>query len=135
MPGYRADPTRPDKAKAIAGVTAVYAIIVGAALVMPADSPLRLGTQDPTVLIDINELPEPQPPPETQPGKAEEEEGAAGKKADPTPVVTPKPRIEVPAKSPVAAAPISQLLPSRGERGGADATPSIVQWRRASVSA
>ena len=107
MPSYRADPTRPDKAKAITGVIAVYAIIIGAALLMPADSPLRLGTQDPTVLIDINELPEPQSPPETQPGKAEKEEGAAGKKADPTPVVTPKPRIEVPAKSPVVAAPVA----------------------------
>ena len=107
MPAYRAEPTRPDKAKAIAGVAIVYAVIVGAALMMPSDSPLRIGDQPPTVLIDVKELPEPQPPPEEEPGKAEEEEGAAGRKAEPTPVVAPKPRIEVPAKPPIAAAPVA----------------------------
>jgi len=107
MPGYRAEPSRPDKAKAIAGIFVVYAVIIGAALMMPADSPLRLGDNEPTVLIDVNELPEPQPPPQQEPGKVEQEEGAAGKKAEPTPIVAPKPAIEVPAKPPVAAAPIA----------------------------
>ena len=107
MPRYSAEPTRPDRAKAIAGVIAVYAAIVGAVLMMPADSPLRVGESDPTVLIDVRELPEPQPPPEEDPGKAELEEGAAGKKAEPTPVVAPKPAIEVPARPPVVAAPIA----------------------------
>lgn len=107
MPNYRADPSRPDKAKAIAGVVAVYAVMIGAALLMPSDSPLRIGENEPTVLIDVNQLPEPQPPPEEEPGKAEEEEGAAGKKAEPTPVVAPKPKLVVPAKSPVVAAPIA----------------------------
>ena len=102
---YRAEPTRPDKAKAIAGIIIVYAAIGAAVLLVPSDSPLRIGEQEPTDLIDIQELPEP-PPPE-EPGKAEEEEGAAGKKAEPTPIVAPKPRIEVPAKPPVAAAPIA----------------------------
>lgn len=103
---YRSQPSGADKAKAAFGVIAVYALIIGAALLMPADSPLRVGNE-PTVLIDINELPEPQPPPEEQPGKAEEEEGAAGKKAEPTPVVAPEPEIEVPSRSPVAAAPVA----------------------------
>jgi protein TonB len=107
MPGYSADPTRPDKAKAIAGVALVYALIVGAALLMPSDSPIRIGEDEPTVLIDVKELPEPQPPPPEEPGKAELEEGAAGKKAEPTPVVAPKPAIELPAKPPVVAAPIA----------------------------
>lgn len=107
MSSYRAEPSRPDKAKAIAAVAAVYAAIIGAVLLMPGDSPLRVGENQPTVLIDIKELPEPQPPPEEQPGKAEEEEGAAGKKAEPTPVVAPKPVIEVPAKPPIVAAPIA----------------------------
>ena len=105
MSSYRADPSRPDKAKAITAVAGVYAVIIAAVLLMPADSPLRIGESTPTVLIDVKELPEPQPPPEEQPGKAEEEEGAAGKKAEPTPVVAPKPVIEVPAKPPVTAAP------------------------------
>ena len=107
MPGYRAEPSRPDKVKAIGGIVVVYAVIAGAVLMMPADSPLRMGEGEPTVLIDVKELPEPQPPPLEEPGKAEEEEGAAGKKAEPTPVVAPKPRIEVPARPPVAAAPIA----------------------------
>ena len=106
MPGYRAEPTRPDKAKAIAGVALVYAAIVAAALLMPSDSPLRIGGDEPTVLIDVKQLPEPEPPPPEEPGRAEEEEGAAGKKAEPTPIVTPKPRIEVPAKPPVVGEPV-----------------------------
>ncbi|HTK58921.1 MAG TPA: energy transducer TonB [Sphingomicrobium sp.] len=107
MPGYRSEPSRPDKAKAIAGVIVVYAVIIGAALLMPANSPLRMGEQPQTVLVDVNEIPEPQPPPKKEPGKAKEEEGAAGKKAEPTEVVVPEPKQVVPAKSPVAAAPIA----------------------------
>ena len=105
MPGYSAEPTRPDKAKAVAGVALVYGLVVGAVLLMPSDSPLRVGENEPTVLIDVKELPEPQPPPRQEPGKAELEVGAVGKKAEPTPVVAPKPAIEVPAKPPVTAAP------------------------------
>lgn len=104
---YRAAPSRPDKAKAIAGVAIVYAAIVGAALMMPADSPVRIGEQEPTDLIEIKPFPEPEPPPPEEPGKAEEEEGAAGRKAEPTPIVAPTPRIEVPATPPVAAAPVA----------------------------
>ena len=37
MPSYRAEPSRPDKAKAIAAVTAVYAAILGVVLRMPAE--------------------------------------------------------------------------------------------------
>jgi protein TonB len=107
MPGYRAEPTRPDKAKAIAGVIAVYAAMSALILLAKGDTPLRIGESQPAVLIDVNELPEPQPPPEQQPGKTEEQEGAAGKKAEPTEIVAPKPMVEVPAKPPVAAAPIA----------------------------
>ena len=107
MPSYRADPSRPDKAKAIAGVIAVYAALGALLLLTKGDTPLRLGGSEPTILIDVNELPEPQPPPEEQPGKTEEEEGAAGKKAEPTEVVAPEPQVEVPANPPVAAAPVA----------------------------
>ena len=107
MPGYSAEPTRPDKAKAIVGVAIVYAMLVGAALLMPSDSPLGVRDSDPTVLIDVKEIPQPQPPPPEEPGKAELEEGAAGKKAEPTPIVAPKPAIALPAKPPVVAAPVA----------------------------
>jgi protein TonB len=104
---YRAEPSGPDKAKAITAVVAVYALMVGALLLVRNDSPMRLINNEPTVLIDVKELPPPQPPPETEAGKAKEEEGAAGKKAEPTPVVAPKPKVVVPARPPVAAAPIA----------------------------
>ncbi len=107
MPGYRAEPSRPDKAKAIAGVIAVYAALGALLLLATGDTPLRPGESEPTVLIDVNELPEPLPQPEGQPGKAEEEEGAAGKRAEQTEVVAPEPKIAVPAKSPVVAAPVA----------------------------
>lgn len=104
---YRAEPTRPDKAKAIAGIVIVYSVIAGAVLLMPSDSPLRIAEQEPTDLIAIKPLPEPPPPPPEEPGKAKEEEGAAGKKAEPTPVVAPKPAVVVPATPPIPAAPIA----------------------------
>ena len=107
MPGYRSEPSRPDKAKAVAGVVTVYAVIIAAALLMPPNSPLRIGEQPPTVLVDVNDIPEPQPPPQEEAGKAKEEEGAAGKKTEPTEVVVPEPKQAVPAKSPVVAAPIA----------------------------
>ena len=119
MPGYRAEPSRPDKMKAIAGVAGVYALIVCAALLMPSDSPLRLGESKPTVLIDIEPPPEP-PPPQTQADRAPEEEGAAGKKAEPTEIVAPKPPIVLPAKPPVAAAPV----PGTGTSPNAGASTS-----------
>lgn len=107
MPGYHAAPSRPDKAKAIAGVIAVYAVLGSLVLLAKGDTPLRLRERDPTVLIDVNQLPEPQPPPEEQPGKTDQEEGVAGKKAELTEIVTPEPKVDVPAKPPVAAAPIA----------------------------
>ena len=107
MSSYRAEPTRPDKAKAIAAVIAVYAAIVSAVLLMPGDSPLKVGESEPTVLVDVREMPEPQPPPQSEAGRAEDEEGAAGRKAEPTPIVAPKPVIEVPASPPVTAAPVA----------------------------
>ena len=107
MSNYRTRPSSTDKAKAVAGVVLVYALVVGAVLIMPAASPLRIGRDEPTVLIDVKELPKPQPPPQEQAGKAEDEEGAAGKKAEPTPIVAPKPRVRVPARPPVAAARIA----------------------------
>ena len=89
---YRARPSRLDRLKAVSAVAAVYAVMIGALLLVRTDVPTRILEIDPTVLIDVNELPPPEPPPEPEPGKAEEEEGAAGKKAEPTPIVAPKSR-------------------------------------------
>ncbi len=107
MANYRANPSRPDRAKAIAAVVAVHAAIVVLILTSPGTVSM-ISESDPTVLIDIKQPPPP-PPPQPQPKaeRAKEEESAAGKKAEPTPIVAPKPRIVVPAKPPVVAAPIA----------------------------
>lgn len=106
MPSYRADPSRPDRAKAIFAVVAVHAAIAALILTSPGTVSM-IGESEPTVLIDIKELPPPPPEPQPKADRVKEEEGAAGKKAEPTPIVAPKPRIVVPAKPPVVAAPIA----------------------------
>ena len=105
MSSYRADPSRPDRAKAIAGVVFVYAVMIGAMLLVRTDTAPRTIQTSPPVLIEIEEPPP--PPPEPDPGQAREEEGAAGKKDEPTPVVVPTPKVALPAKPPIAAAPIA----------------------------
>jgi protein TonB len=114
MPSYRSHPSSPDRAKAIAGVVAVYAVIVGAMLLVRTDTSPRTVESIPPTLIEIQEPPI--PPPEPDPGKAKEEEGAAGKKDEPTPIVAPQPKIVVPSKPPVAAAPVAGtgLSPNAG---------------------
>lgn len=111
---YRAEPTRSDRVKAVTSVAAIYAALIGAMMLVRTDSSPRTVESTPPVLIEVNEPPI--PPPEPEPGKAKEEEGAAGKKDEPTPIVAPPPKIVVPAKPPVAAAPIAGtgLSPNAG---------------------
>ena len=108
MSSYRGTADGPDRAKAIAGVLAVHAALAAAILTglnvrMVSRAVERLTT------IDIREPPppppEPPPPLEPRPNKAKLEEGAAGKKAEPSPIVAPKPKI--PVVSPLPAAPIA----------------------------
>ena len=107
MSSYRGTANRPDKAKAIAAVLAVHgalavAILTGLNVEVVERVVDRLKT------IDIRmppPPPEPPPPPAREAKKVELEEGAAGKKADPSPIVAPKPRI--PVESPLPAAPVA----------------------------
>jgi protein TonB len=112
---YRAEPTRSDRAKAIASVAAIYAAMIAAMMLVRTDTSPPTVESTPPTLIEIREPPPP-PPPEPQTGKAKEEEGAVGKKAEPTPIVVPTPKIVVPANPPVAAAPIAGtgLSPNAG---------------------
>jgi len=106
MPSYRTSPTRSDRAKAIAAVVAVHAGL--AALVLSGSRVARESAeQAPTQLIDVAlPPPPPPPPPDTKPApRPEREQGAAGKKAEPSPIVAPPPRI--PAETPVPAAPVA----------------------------
>lgn len=108
MTSYTGTANHPDRAKAIAAVAAVHvalaaAILTGLNVQMVKQAVERLKT------FDIREPPppppEPPPPPQPRPKQAKLDEGAAGKKADPTPIVAPKPR--VPVESPIPAAPIA----------------------------
>jgi len=106
MPSYRTSPTRSDRAKAIAAVVAVHAGL--AALVLSGSRVAHENAeQAPTQLIDVAlPPPPPPPPPDTKPApRPEREQGAAGKKAEPSPIVAPPPRL--PAKTPVPAAPVA----------------------------
>src|SRR5213075_1746410 len=103
---YRAHPSPADRFKAIGGVTLVYVAMAAALLLVRNDRARRTEEIPPPLLINIHEPPPP-PPVQIETGKAKEKEGAAGKKAVPTPVVAPVPRIVVPAKPPIVAAPIA----------------------------
>ena len=100
MSSYRA---RPDRAKALGAMTLVYAAI-GALLLIRQDPPQIRDAPPPTVLIDI-EPQRPPPPVEPRAARTRDDEGAAGKKANPTPVVAPPARL--PAPTPLPAAPVA----------------------------
>lgn len=101
---YRAE-GNPDRIKAAAGVLLVHAAL--AAIIL---SGLNVHLTKRTVLalktFDIVEPPPPppEPPPARTSERARDEEGAAGKKAKPTPVVAPEPKIVIPAEPPIRAA-------------------------------
>jgi protein TonB len=108
MSSYTGTADRPDQAKAITAVVAVHIALAAAIL---SGLNVRMVGHAVEVLKTFNirepppPPPEPPPPPQPRPKQAKLEEGAAGKKANPTPVVAPRPRIPVP--SPIPAAPIA----------------------------
>ena len=104
---YRAADT-PDRVKAIGGVLAVHAAL--AALILTGLDVERVArTVERLKTFDIREAPPPpQPPlPRQISERARDKEGAAGRKALPTPVVAPPPKIVVPYTPPVTAAPVA----------------------------
>jgi protein TonB len=108
MTYYGGAASRTDRAKAITAVAAVHAllalvILTGLNVRMIQQTVERMQTFD--IVQPPPPPPEPPPPPRAKPQKARLEEGAAGKKAEPSPIVAPKPRI--PVQSPIAAAPIA----------------------------
>jgi periplasmic protein TonB len=104
MAGYRQ--SNPDRAKAALAALLVHAAI-GAAFL--TGLVVNVSKQEAEVLDTFDVAPPPPPPlvVEQQESAAKGDPGDAGKKAEPTPVVAPKPRIEVPAKPPIAAAPVA----------------------------
>src|SRR5688500_8531188 len=117
MAGYRQ--SNPDRAKAALAALLVHAAI-GAAFL----TGLIVNVSDrPSEVLDTFDVSLPPPPPpivEDEEAKPKGDPGEAGKKADPTPVVAPNPKIEIPAKPPVAAAPV----PGQGAAPSAGAAAS-----------
>jgi len=101
---------REDRAKALVGVVLVH-VALGAVILTGLNVRDVQRVVETLKTFDIDEPPPPppqEPPrPREQAQRAKEEKGAAGKKAEPSPVVVPKPKIELPAKPPVAAAPVA----------------------------
>ena len=107
---YRSNLNSRDKGGAIAGVIAVHAGLLFALLHLSG----RIDLADPQSVLrvfDVTEVPPPPPPqpdipkPAEKAQKPKEREGAASppnQKSQATPVVAPKPRVDLPVKPPVA---------------------------------
>jgi protein TonB len=116
MSSYSAAPERPDQAKAIAAVIAVHAAL--AAIILTGLNG-RIVTQAVESLktFDLRRPPPPPsepPPPARRAERARLEEGAAGKKAEPSPVVAPQPKLPLPSPIPAASVAGTGNAPSQG---------------------
>ena len=103
MAGYRQ--SNPDRAKAALAAVLVHAAI-GAAFL----AGLVVNVSDrPSEILETFDVTPPPPPPviEVEESAPKGDPGEAGKKAEPTAIVVPEPKIPLPAKPPVAAAPIA----------------------------
>lgn len=105
MPSYQGTSDRPDRAKAIAGVVAVHAAL--AFIILSGLNVQRMSRAvEGLTTINISELP-PQPPvqkpkPQPKPQAARKPQGVPAKKAEPSPVVAPQPKLPVPSPIPAA---------------------------------
>jgi len=104
MAGYRQ--SNPDRAKAAAAALVVH-VALGAAFLAGLVTNVAKRPQDVMRTFDVTLPPPPPPIIEQELSPARGEPGEAGKKANPTPVVAPKPQIPVPTRSPVLAAPVA----------------------------
>jgi len=117
MSSYSAAPERPDQAKAIAAVIAVHAALA-AIILTGLNGRLVAQAVETLKTFDIRQPPppppEPPPPPARRAERARLEEGAAGKKAEPSPVVAPQPKLPVPSPIPAARVAGTGNAPNQG---------------------
>lgn len=104
MSSYLGTADRPDRAKAIAAVVAVHALL---ALIIVTGLNVRMvgHVVETLATFDIREPPPPPPnppPPAPKPHAVKQPEGAPAKRAEPTPVVAPQPKLPVPSPIPAA---------------------------------
>jgi len=104
---YAAAANRADRAKAITAVAAVHVLL--AVLILSGLNVRMVGeTIEHLRTFDVIEVPPPppvKPPPAPKPQQMKEPAGAPGKKAEPSPVVAPRPRL--PVRSPLPAAKVA----------------------------
>ena len=105
---YRSDLTNRDKSGAMAAVIAIHAGLAFALLQMSGQIELPVA-EEALEVFDLDEIippppPPPPPPQQAQQPKPKEKEGGSAPniKSQATPIVDPKPRIELPVKPPVA---------------------------------
>lgn len=99
---------RADRSKAILAAAMVHLGMAGLLLLEDNAAGPPMTGQPATTLIDITIPPPPPPLPPPEPAvKPDREAGAAGLKAEPTPIVLPPPRIALPAVNPLPAAPVA----------------------------
>ena len=104
MAGYRQ--SNPDRAKAAAAALVVH-VAIGAAFLTGLVTHVSRQPSDALQTFDITERPPPPVVEIDEIGTPREDPGEAGKKAEPTPIAAPKPKIELPPSSPVVAAPVA----------------------------
>jgi periplasmic protein TonB len=107
MSSYSGTADRPDRAKAIAAVIAVH---VALAIVILTGLNGRVVTAAVETLktFDVTPPPPPPPPPPREalsPQQMKKPAGAPAKRAEPTPVVAPRPRLPLPSPIPAAKIP------------------------------
>ena len=107
---YRSTLNSRDRGGAIAAVVAIHAALIFAFLNLSGTIDLP-GTQRAIRVFDVRELeppppvPPPPPPPPREQQRAPEEEGGASEeniRSQATPIVAPRPRVEIPVRPPVA---------------------------------
>ena len=106
MSSYTGHSNRPDRAKAVAAVVAVHGALAAVILTGLNVDTVRRAVETMTTIAVVEPKPPPEPPPPPRRAdQAEREAGAAGKKAEPTPVVAPP--SPIPTQSPLPAAPVA----------------------------
>ena len=108
MSSYRGTADGPDQAKAIAAVVAVHIALAFIILSGLSVSNVRRAVERiTTIVITLAPPPVAKPPPRPAPPResAKRPPGAAAKKADPTPVVAPEPKL--PVSTPIPAAKVA----------------------------
>jgi protein TonB len=106
MSSYRGTADRPDQAKAIAGVVVVH-LCLAAIILSGLNVPEVRQAVEKLTTINITQPPPPppvQPPPKPvpKPQAMKRPEGTPAKKAEPSPVVAPQPKLPVPSPVPAA---------------------------------